>query len=271
MPRGRRSANQRYHDRVAPRYETVYNDTYWQWHDTLTWDYLKKYLPTDANANVVDLGCGSGKWGRKLLKSGYSVTFVDLSIKMLDETQRQVDETGGSEKASYVQCDLMDLAALPADHFALATAMGEPIGCTSEPAKALQQISRLLKAGGTLVATFDNRIACIDYYLENRDLGALQQFIRTGRTRWLTRDESEQFELHTFEPAQLRKLCERAGLEVIEMLGKTILPIRRHRALLEDPAMRRRLASIEKELAKDPANIARAAHIQIAARKTTQP
>lgn len=267
MSRHRRNANQKYHDRVAGKYEQIYGDEYWQWHDALTWDHIKRFLPTNLATAVLDLGCGSGKWGRKLLKSGYPVTFVDLSAKMVDEARKHVFETGTEARADFAQADLMDLSALPADHFGFAVALGEPLGSTDEPLKALRQIVRCLAPGGVLVASFDNRIACIDYYIERGRPNELERFLRTGRTRWLTREESERFELHTFTPDQLHKLLSAAGFEVLDMIGKTVLPMRRFRDQLSEPDTRRRWARIEKQLARDPANLARCPHLQVAGRK----
>lgn len=271
MPRHQRNANQRYHDRVAGRYETIYDDAYWQWHDAVTWDHLKRFLPKDLRAPVADLGCGSGKWGRKLLKSGYQVTFVDLSAKMVDEARRQVEETGDSGRAAFLQADVADLGALPAAHFGLIVAMGEPLGLTQDPGRALREAARILAPGGALVATFDNRVACIDYYIDQDDPEALERFMRTGRTHWLTRDVTEQFEIHTFEPAGLRKMLAAAGLETVDLIGKTVLPMRRHRERLEDAAARRRWADIEKSLHRDEANLGRCPHLQVAARKPADP
>jgi SAM-dependent methyltransferase len=267
MGRNRRNANQKYHDRVAPRYEEIYDDDYWQWHDALTWEHLKRFLPADLRAPVIDLGCGSGKWGRKLLKSGYHVTFSDLSIKMVDQAQKEVDSAGGEDRADFIQASLMDLASLPQGHFGLATAMGEPIGLAESPLQALRQIFGVLRPGGVLVGTIDNRIACIDYYLTQDDPDALEAFLKTGRTQWLTRDPAERFPIQTFDPQGLRKLLEHAGFEVLDVIGKTVLPMRRHRELLEDSQARRRWLKIEKNLAGDPANFARCAHLQFAARR----
>jgi hypothetical protein len=110
-------------------------------------------------------------------------------------------------------------------------------------------------------------VACVDHYLEQSKLDELEQFLRTGRTRWLTRNPEEQFEIHTFTPDQARQLAVTAGLEVLEIIGKTVLPMRHHRDALEDSALARRWAQIERKLARDPENLARCAHFQIAARK----
>lgn len=267
MARSRRSGSQRYHDRVAGRYESMYEDAYWQWHDSLTWEHLKQFLPKDLNAPVIDLGCGAGKWGRRMLKTGYRVTFVDLSARMVDEARRRVEEAGMTPRAEFLQADVSDLSALAEGRFALATAMGEPIGLAASPLEAMRQIARILAPGGVLVGTLDNRVACADYYLDKGDREGLEQLIRTGRTHWLTRDPSERFEIHTFEPKGIERLVADAGLELLDMIGKTVLPMRRHRELLEDPVERRRWARIEQRLARDPANFARCAHLQFAARK----
>jgi ubiquinone/menaquinone biosynthesis C-methylase UbiE len=316
MPKSRRSSVERYHDRVAHRYDTIYDDAYWQWHDALTWDYLKPHLPRNLDDPVIDLGCGTGKWGRKLLHSGYRVTFLDISREMLDQAQTKLvdsrglsgrmgttgsidqsrdrkgeeshrivsqedesadardrqcrDRTGTvhASRASFIHADLVDLTVIPDGSFALAAAFGDPICCASSPQKALKQIHRILRPDGMLVATFDHRLAAIDHFLEKGDPGELARFLRDGKTNWLTKDRGERFELHTFDPSDIRKLMTDAGFEIVEMIGKTVLPMRRHRHLLENAEARRAWMKIEKSLSRDPDAIGRASHIQIAARAT---
>lgn len=267
MPRHHRTPSQRYHDRVAGRYEAMYDDAYWQWHDGLTWEHIRRFLPTDLSSPVIDLGCGSGKWGRKLLKSGYAVTFVDSSARMLDEARRQVADNEGDTRAEFLQADLVDLESLPREHFVLALAMGEPIGCTADPARAIRQIARILRPGGCLIATFDNRVACVDYYLEKGDLDGLERFLQDGRTHWLTRDPAERFDMATFDQPQIERMMIAADLTIVDWMGKTVLPMRNHRALLEDPQIRRRLARIEQRLAGRRENLARCPHLQVVSRK----
>ncbi|MEK6799591.1 MAG: methyltransferase domain-containing protein [Planctomycetota bacterium] len=266
MSRPKRSAVHKYHDRVAHQYDASYEDAYWQWHDTLTWEYLKPFLPRDANATVLDLGCGTGKWAAKLLKSGYRVVCVDISARMLDQSRAKVDEQGGARRASFVQADLCDLSMLPEGGAAMAVALGDPIGCTSSPPTAMKQIRKALAPGGVLTATFDNKLTTIDFHLKRGDAEELAEFLRSGRTHWLTKDAAEQFEITTYSPEELRELMNRSGFEVLDLVGKTVLPMRSHRELLVDGEARRRWAQIEKTLCRKEAALGRASHLQIAGR-----
>lgn len=267
MPRPKRASVQRYHDRVAGRYDDSYDDAYWQFHDALTWDHLKPFIPADHAAEIVDLGCGTGKWGLALLRSGYRVTFVDISAKMLDAARAKADEMTGLSKAEFLRADLVDLSGLPANHFALAMAFGEPIACARSVPEALFSIRRVLRSDGVLVATFDNRLACVEYYLQRKALDELDCFLRDGVTHWLTTAPDEQFPIHTFDLGSLRTALERGGFELIDAVGKTVLPMRQHRDMLEDSAVRRRLIQLEKHLWRDPFAMGRANHLQIAARR----
>ncbi len=266
MSKSRRSSVQKYHDRVAARYDHSYDDPYWKWHDALTWDYLKPFLPRDATAKCVDLGCGTGKWAARLIKSGYDVTCVDISPKMLDQARAKAERSAGSARVAFVQADLADLTVIPAKRFAFAVALGDSIGCTDSAAVTMKQIRRILTPDGILVATFDNRLAAIDHYAELGDPRKLKQFLRDGRTHWLTKDADERFPILTFSPSDVHKLVESTGFEMLDMVGKTVLPMRRNRSVLEASQARRVWAGIERTLCRDEAAMGRASHLQIACR-----
>jgi len=266
MAKSKRSGVQKYHDRVAHRYDESYDDAFWQWHDALTWDYLKPHLPRDLSATVYDIGCGTGKWGVKLIKSGFCVTFLDISPQMLDRARGKVTRMGALDRAEFVQADIGDLSALPSGGAALAVAFGEPICCAKSPPKALRQLRHLLCDGGLLVGTIDNKLAAVDYYLQRGDPRETSEFLRTGRTHWLTSSAEERFPLTTYTPTEFRMLIEKSGFSLTDMVGKTVLPMRHHRQLLCDSASRRTWARIEKGLSRDPASIGRASHLQFVAR-----
>src|SRR5947207_9276787 len=109
MPRHRHDdRSRRYHDRVARQYDAIYDDSYWAFHDELTWRLIKPHLPKDLSAQCCDLGCGTGKWGLKLLKSGFATTFVDSSAAMIEQTRAKAEAMGPrAKRATLVVADIV--------------------------------------------------------------------------------------------------------------------------------------------------------------------
>lgn len=261
-------ASRRYHDRVSRQYDGIYADRYWDFHDELTWRSVKPHLPRDMSAQCLDLGCGTGKWGLKLLKSGFPTTFLDHSGSMIDETRAKVEALGAkAKKATLVVGDIVAMPDIPSDSFTLTVAMGDPLSICSDPPAAAREMFRACRPGGVVIATADSKVAAIEHFFEPADLDGLERFLYTNRTNWLTDDAKERFELTMFTPATLRKLFEKAGFEVVSVIGKPILPVRRFKHLLADEAKFERLLRMEQELAKDESAAARASHLQITARK----
>jgi ubiquinone/menaquinone biosynthesis C-methylase UbiE len=259
--------SRRYHDRVARQYDSIYDDPYWHFHDELTWRSVKPHLPRDLSAACCDLGCGTGKWGLKLLKSGFATTFVDHSAAMIEQVRAKLEDNPRARKASLVVADIVDMPMLQAGQFSLIVAMGDPLSICSDPLRAAREMHRISKPGGVVVATADNKLAALDHFVERGNLDALEAFVHSNRTQWLTADEREQFDLTTFTPATLRKLFEKSGFEVLAIEGKTIVPVRNNKYLFTHDRAIERLLKLEEELSKDPAAAARAGHLQVVARR----
>jgi ubiquinone/menaquinone biosynthesis C-methylase UbiE len=259
--------SRRYHDRVARQYDSIYDDPYWRFHDELTWRAVKPHLPRDVSAACADLGCGTGKWGLKLLKSGFATTFVDHSAAMIEQVRGKLESNPRAKKATLMVADIIEMPELPAEQFSLILAMGDPLSICSDPLKAAREMQRISKPGGVVIATADSKLAALDHFVERGNLDALEEFVKTSRTQWLTGDEREQFDLTTFTPASLRKLFEKSGFEVLAVQGKPIIPVRSNKFLLTQDHALERLLALEEELSKDPASAARAGHLQIIARR----
>src|SRR4051794_1086995 len=145
-PRSPRDGSKRYHDRVARQYDTIYDDPYWEFHDELTWRLVKPHLPRDLSAQCCDLGCGTGKWGLRLLKSGFATTFVDHSAAMVEQTRRKVEEMGSrAQRATLVAADIIDMPAVPSETFTLVLAMGDPLSICTDAVGAAREMRRITR------------------------------------------------------------------------------------------------------------------------------
>ena len=163
--------------------------------------------------------------------------------------------------------DIVEMPQVESASLDLLVAMGDPLSICSDPQRAAREMSRILKPGGVAIATADNKLAAFDHFVERGNLDALEEFVATGRTHWLTADERERFELTTFTPASLAKLFERSGFEVLELRGKPVINVRQNKHLLAHQDAVTRLVRLEMELNKDPAAAGRAGHLQIVAQK----
>jgi ubiquinone/menaquinone biosynthesis C-methylase UbiE len=262
------SANRDYHDRVAKRYDEIYSGPRWElWYD-LSWAGVKPYLPQDLRAPVADLGCGTGHYGLRIAKSGYAVTLSDLSQGMVNAARDKAERMELMERVQFLKADVMDLSALPREHFALVVAQGDVLSFATQPARALKEIRKVLRPGGVLVASVDQTIAALDHYVEKADLDGLERLIKRGEMEWLAHEAAERFPVHTFTPESLREMVTTAGMEVLDLFGKTVLPLKKLEPLLGNERTVERLMALEKRLCRLPSAMGRASHLQIAARKT---
>lgn len=252
---------------MARQYDAIYDDPYWHFHDELTWRAIKPHLPREASAACADLGCGTGKWGLKLLKSGFPTTFVDHAAAMIEQVREKLEGNPRVRKATLLAADIVDLTAIASGQFALTVAMGDPLSICSDAQAAANEMYRISSPGGIVIATADNKLAALDHFVQRGNLDALEEFVQTGKTRWLTPNEQERFELTMFTPGSLRKLFERSGFEVLELSGKPIIPVRDNTFLLSHENAVERLLKLEAELSRDPSAAARAGHLQIVARR----
>jgi len=106
-------------------------------------------------APVLEIGCGAGHLTMRLAERGLRVNAVDASQAMVDVTSQRMAQAGLAER---VTVRTADVHALPfeAGSFDLVVAVGV-IPWLHSPAAAVQEMARVLRPGGQIILTADNR------------------------------------------------------------------------------------------------------------------
>lgn len=88
-----------FYDRMAESFqeaELAYGAKVWQ-------EAFFKFLDLKKEVNILDFGCGHGRWTLPLLRQGHRVTAVDISQKSLEVLERRAKREGLEKKLKVVK------------------------------------------------------------------------------------------------------------------------------------------------------------------------
>lgn len=153
------------YDRSAAFYDlATCADDYDRWTGIYV-DVLLRHGMTDGR--LVDLGCGTGKASLRLAASGFDVTGVDLSPRMLHAARAKP----GADRVRFVEGDLRELPA-NIGPFDVAVTFGEPLNHLEDEAEllaAFRSVAGLLAHTGLFV--FDlNTSGCYQRMAQTRHI-----------------------------------------------------------------------------------------------------
>ena len=104
---------------------------------------------------VLEVGFGAGFVSVALAKQGHKITATDIAASMVANTRKLADEAGVGSLVETRQCDTHDLP-FPDKSFGLVLAIGV-LPWVSSVEDAIREMQRVLKPGGYLILTTDNR------------------------------------------------------------------------------------------------------------------
>jgi ubiquinone/menaquinone biosynthesis C-methylase UbiE len=187
-------------------------DTYDEWYNTfegavenyVDWELLKKYLPENKDAQILDAGGGTGRIAIPLAKMGYSVTLCDLSPRMLDVAKKKVLREGLSDGIEVLDCDIHKLR-FPDESF-------DFVLCWDSGTDARKELIRVAKKGGRISLFFNNKwSSAIRRFGENPDFSlALVQ----PSPSYL---ENEEGKHRIVTPHEAKELFEAEGIKVLDI------------------------------------------------------
>jgi 2-polyprenyl-3-methyl-5-hydroxy-6-metoxy-1,4-benzoquinol methylase len=205
--------------------------------------FLIEEFGLPPQAQILDVGCGTGRHAVELAKRGYKVTGIDISRGMLKEAQRLAD--AAALQIEWVQADA---TAMALDHqvdgvICLCEGAFGLLGSVDDPytheLSILANIYALLKPGGKFILTALNGMAKIrNASSETVERGTFDPMAivevfnlsyesEDGQKRIVVRERG-------FVPSELRLMLTVSGFEVTHIYGGTAGSWRRNTPQLDE-------------------------------------
>ena len=240
---------------------------------------LDRYL--EPGLEVLDLGCGPGRFARHMAEAGANLTLVDISDKQLEMARATVLEAGLGERVRrFERLDALSLAALDDSAYDLVVCYGSVLSYTRERhGEALGELARVARAGGVVL------VSVTALYGTLRLIGPLDaassierpedhldwRGVMAGDGVVLTKIGSSEFHqpMALFTSRGLTAALESAGLALIELAtSNPLVPM--HAAIpgvSGNPAAAKTLENLEIALCRCPGLIEAGEHLIAVARK----
>jgi SAM-dependent methyltransferase len=249
--------SQRLFDSLAPGYDAHFEVPHRRLYDELAWELVVSMLPAPGPGvgPVVDAGCGTGRWARRLLELGYQVVGVEQAPGMIAELER----THPGEGFRLVVGSMDEVSAeevLGGDAGGSGACMVVAMGSlqyTIDPEATVSALASWLAPHGVLAVLVDSYAALVLELLGSSREAEGRERVRTRRGVW--RVDGLEADLHLLDSARLHTAFERAGLVDVRPSGLLVsaAALGRERllaALSDDYA---RMLGLERLLAADPA------------------
>jgi SAM-dependent methyltransferase len=187
-------------------------DTYDEWYNTfegavenyVDWELLKKYLPGNKEAKILDAGGGTGRIAIPLAKMGYSVTLCDLSPRMLDVAKKKVLKEGLSDRIDISECDIHNLG-FPDESF-------DFVLCWDSGTEARDELIRVAKRGGRISFFLNNKwSSAISCFHKNPDSSLALVQSSPGYL------ENEEGKHRLVAPQEAKELFDSEGIRVLDI------------------------------------------------------
>lgn len=213
-----------YFNGKAEAYDLVDDQLYWVLSDAFYKEVLKRklgdLLSERGSVNVLDAGAGTGRWTLFLHdlfaeRVSLSGLLVDISEEMLVVAARKIAARGLDACYKVRTGNIEELPDVPDASFDLALSFYNVLSFVEHPERAVAEVAKKLKRGGTYVSVVGNT-----YH-------ALYFSVLTGREQEIERvlrDSHIAFNdlmppMRCFTPTELRDLYLANGFSGVEVLG----------------------------------------------------
>jgi len=171
----------------------------------IDWELLKKYLPKNKSAKILDAAGGTGRITLPLARTGYSITLCDISPKMLNVAKKKMINKGIIDNVDILECNVRNLHFVD-NSFDFVLCWD---GMVDE--LAIKELIRVSKKGGI-----------VSIYLNNKWAIAINKFYENPYSILTLIDsqlEDQKWKHKVFNPEEARNFFKREGIKVLDIYG----------------------------------------------------
>ena len=203
--------------------------------------FYKKWLPTNKDARILELCCGTGRLTLPIAKDGYNICGVDYTPSMLEQAKSKAAEAG--LKINFIQADIrtlnlqekFDLIFIPFNSI-------HHLYRNEDLFKALACVKNHLKEGGLflldcfnpdiqyIVESEKGQVVIAEYTTDDGREVLIKQTMRYESATQINRIEwhyfiNEEFhstqnlDMRLFFPQELDSYLEQAGFDIVHKFG----------------------------------------------------
>ncbi|WP_319541030.1 class I SAM-dependent methyltransferase [uncultured Pseudodesulfovibrio sp.] len=236
----------------------LYNDSWWR--------HIEPLLPKFPNGEILEAGCGTGRWAEHLVPMGFSLTCSDLSPGMLTKAREDAELKGYADRITFKELDICDLYPFKDKQFDMVISTGEPVSLCSDPQKAISEYCRVVRHGGYVLCDAGNKYRHAFDMFRDTPSPEFMHTLETGEFTTLGK-----MQLHLFGPSEFANVFEKLGMKICTLAGITPMfsfpPQQTLNNALENPEMKKALEKLERDYAERPEVIALSSRLIVIAHK----
>ncbi len=209
---GKETKVETFYDNVCTRY----SDFEFRVCDAILEHFLRESLPKNKKLNILDVGCGIGRFSKPLLEQGHSVALTDISQGMLDKAKKLLKNFSNIKfyKESVTNLKHSD------GEFDVVIMMNAILDYCGDHAEAVKEAFRVLKRGGLFIGNVNNRlIYCKNHELKEENYDLFEQNMKTGDRYIIWGDQEEGHMSHEFTLHELKETLLKGGFTIQKISG----------------------------------------------------
>ena len=204
---------ERFYDKYSENYKNTHKERFV---DELFEHFLLKNLPKNKKLDILDVGGGIGRFSIPLAKKGHNIVLTDISKGMI----KQARTIAKKEKINSLTCfqeSATEMVNQQKDTFDVVFLMNGILDYCGDHKKTLKEVKRVLKNGGILIGTVNNRFiyTTTNILLLKKDIHKFKQSYKTGNYR-------NKFSVHDFTLKELQDVLKN-HFKINKILGVTNL------------------------------------------------